>query len=123
MTTTPLPPSLRTTHDALARERRVDTLIRTVCVTAWSITFAVAAGYAALVWTQVAQIRAKVAVGVLSSEAVVAAILPLVMALGVLTLLIAALTTVGVFLRFRGATLHDIQLRLAALEDMITRAP
>jgi len=36
-----------------------------------------------------------------------------------LCLLIAALSTVGVFLRQRTASLAEIQLRLAALEDML----
>jgi hypothetical protein len=46
-------------------------------------------------------------------------------ALGVLALLVASLTTVGVFLRFRTAALGEIQLRLTTLESLLTseRAP
>jgi hypothetical protein len=39
--------------------------------------------------------------------------------LGILSLLIARLSTVSVFLRVRTASLPEIQLRLAALEDML----
>jgi hypothetical protein len=39
--------------------------------------------------------------------------------LGELSLLVAVLATVGVFLRFRTASLAEIQLRLAALEGMV----
>jgi uncharacterized membrane protein len=38
---------------------------------------------------------------------------------GVLGLLVAILSTVGIFLRLRTASLSEIQLRLAALEEMI----
>ena len=37
-----------------------------------------------------------------------------------LSLLVAVLSTVGVFLRFRTASLAEIQLRLAAVEQMLT---
>ena len=43
---------------------------------------------------------------------------PFMSTLLVLSVLVAALSTVGVFLRFRSASLAEIQLRLAALEDM-----
>jgi hypothetical protein len=39
--------------------------------------------------------------------------------LGVLSLLIAVLSTVGIFLRLRTASLTEIQLRLAALEQVL----
>ena len=41
--------------------------------------------------------------------------------LGVLSVLIATLSTVGMFLRQRTASLAEIQLRLAALEELLTR--
>jgi hypothetical protein len=33
--------------------------------------------------------------------------------------LIATVSTIGVFVRMRAASLHEIQLRLAALEDLL----
>lgn len=52
-------------------------------------------------------------------HAVYDAALPLVAVVGVLSLLIATLGTVGIFLRLRTASLSEIQLRLANLEDMV----
>jgi len=46
--------------------------------------------------------------------------MPLIGVLWTLSLLVSALTTVGVFLRLRTASLSEIQLRLAALEEMLT---
>ena len=39
--------------------------------------------------------------------------------LGLVSVLIATLATVAVFLRLRTASLNEIQLRLAALEEML----
>ncbi|HRP06856.1 MAG TPA: hypothetical protein PLL69_00075 [Gemmatimonadales bacterium] len=110
---------IRAAWEAIARERRVDRLIRTLCLAAWAVTLVIAGGYAWLVWTQVAHARQLFAVGAATREEAMAAAIPLVLALGVLALLVAALSTIGVFLRFRGATMQEIQLRLAALERMV----
>jgi len=45
--------------------------------------------------------------------------MPLLIVLGFLSVLIATLSTVGVFLHLRTASLTEIQLRLAALEDLL----
>ena len=47
--------------------------------------------------------------------------LPLITVLGVLSFLVAVLSTVGVFLRFRTASLAEIQTRLAAMEEMLLK--
>ena len=44
---------------------------------------------------------------------------PLLGVVGGISLLVATLSTVGVFLRLRTASLGEIQLRLAALEEML----
>jgi len=58
-------------------------------------------------------------VGALPWATVFAAAMPLVIVLGLLSVLVATLSTIGIFLRLRAASLAEIQLRLAALEDMI----
>ena len=105
--------------DAIARERRLDTLVRTICTAAWVVTLVIAGGYAWIVWQQVAQVRKLVGVGAASDLATLSTATPLIIALGVLALLVATLSTIGVFLRFRGASMQEIQLRLAALEEML----
>jgi hypothetical protein len=111
--------------DAIERERQLDRWLRRICTAAWGITFIVTLGYAWLVGQAVREAMRRQAVGLVTGEAVMAAAMPLVVALGVLALLVACLTTVGVFLRFRTAALGEIQLRLIALESMLTseRAP
>jgi hypothetical protein len=105
--------------NAIERERRLDRMIRRICIAAWATTFVLTAGYAVLVWREVAHALRMREVGAAGSEAVMAAATPLVIALGILAVLVAALSTVGVFLRFRTAALGEIQLRLAALEAML----
>ena len=53
----------------------------------------------------------------------VGAAIPFVTTIGMLSVLIATLSTVAVFLRLRTSSLAEIQLRLAALEDMLTAQP
>jgi hypothetical protein len=84
------------------------------------LTFVLTGCYAALVSQQVFEALRRQQVGAATGESVLAAAMPLVIALGVLALLVATLSTVGMFLRFRTAALGEIQLRLAALEAMLT---
>ncbi len=66
----------------------------------WELTLGALAG--ALPWMSVAGVA-----------------MPFVIALGMLTVLIATVSTIGVFLRMRTASLHEVQLRLAVLEDLL----
>jgi hypothetical protein len=109
------------TWDAIERDKRLDRMIRRVCIAAWVVTLAVTACYAALVGREVAHVMQLRNVGAATDQAVMSAAIPLVIALGVLALLVAALSTVGIFLRFRTAALGEIQLRLALLEDLLGR--
>jgi hypothetical protein len=104
---------------AIEKEKRFDRLVRRACITAWTVTlvllviFGIGSGLAA-----VQMIRLAAAMGgpwpLLLQPA-----LPFLGALGTLCLLVATLTTVGVFLRHRTSSLGEIQLRLAALEEML----
>lgn len=110
--------------DAIDREKRRDRTLRRIAVAGWSVAFlallvvGVQAGMAAL--------RALQAWGssLVSSGEVFAVVLnelmPLVFVAGALSLLIATLATIGVFFRLRTASLAEIQLRLAALEEMLS---
>jgi hypothetical protein len=104
---------------AIEKEKRFDRLVRRACITAWTVTlvllviFGIGSGLAA-----VQMIRLAAAMGgpwpLLLQPA-----LPFLGALWTLCLLVATLTTVGVFLRHRTSSLGEIQLRLAALEEML----
>jgi hypothetical protein len=101
------------------RERRGDRLIKRLCVAAWTATFALALVVAIAVGASVVQMLRIAALGGTTLMGVVGAAMPLIGMLWTLSLLAAALTTVGVFMRQRAASLAEIQLRLAALEDML----
>jgi hypothetical protein len=118
--TTSAAPGGATGWNAIERERRLDRLVRRICVAAWSATFVLTGCYAALVGREVLFELRLQAVGGATTESVLAVATPLVIALGILALLVAALSTVAIFLRFRTAALGEIQLRLAALEAMLT---
>jgi hypothetical protein len=59
--------------------------------------------------------------GVQHINEVISTLMPLVAVIGFVSLLVAVLSTVGVFLRLRTASLSEIQLRLAALEGMLLK--
>ncbi len=106
---------------AIERDRRLDRWIRGICVAGWGLTLLATSGYAVVVGREVMHAIQMRDVGAATDQAVMAAATPLVIALGVLALLVATLATVGVFLRFRTAALGEIQLRLALLEETLSR--
>ena len=107
----------------IAREKRRDKMMRWASVLAWAITLAILAVFSAFVWMQVSQAMSKFEVGLVPIEEIYQILLPFIAVLGAVSLLVAILCTIGVFLRFRSASLTEIQLRLAALEEMLTAAP
>ncbi len=119
-TDTPASPSPWSAIDA---ERRRDRILRRVSIAAWSGTVVVVLFIGVVVGLQVARMLQRVAAGVAEPTAVLLAALPLVVTVGVLALLIAILSTVGIFLRLRTASLQEIQLRLAAIEGIIAARP
>ncbi len=72
------------TWDAIAREKRIDKLVRAVCTAAWAVTFVITAGYAYIVWQQVAFMRDALGVGAVTRQAMLASATPLLLALGAL---------------------------------------
>ena len=105
--------------EAIETEKRRDRLIRRVSVTAWAITLFFVVVLAVMVCAQVVEFAKGAMAGALPWATVFAAAMPLVIVLGLLSVLVATLSTIGIFLRLRTASLAEIQLRLAALEDMI----
>ena len=106
--------------EAIEGERRRDRFLRRVTVTAWTITFVLVAIMAVLVCMQIFEMARAALLGALPWMSVIGLAMPLVIVLGVLSVLVATLSTIGMFLRMRTASLTEIQLRLAALEDMLS---
>ena len=118
---TPTSPAARPDAWALIkRERGRDHLVKRLCVAAWSVTLGIAVVAAAVVGVGVVEMMKAARAGAVPWMTVVGAAMPLIGMLWTLALLVAALSTVGVFLRMRTASLTEIQLRLAALEELIT---
>ena len=114
------------TKDVWARieaEKRRDRMVRRISIIAWTITSVILLVFTVMVGIDVAEKLTLLEVGVISKEAVVSAVMPLVAVLGSVSLLIAVLSTVGVFLCLRTASLSEIQLRLAALEEVLLAGP
>jgi uncharacterized membrane protein len=117
--TTPSSSASAKVWQAIESERRRDRVLRRVSLTAWAATIFFALVLAIIVCVHVAQLARSARVGVVTWTTVVGATVPLVIAFGLLSVLIATLSTIGIFLRLRTASLAEIQLRLAALEDLI----
>ena len=105
--------------DAIENEKKRDQFIRKVCKAAWIVTGVLALFFAILVGIQVVELARGALVGAVPWMAVAGVAMPFVIALGMLSVLIATVTTIGMFVRMRTASLHEIQLRLAALEEML----
>lgn len=100
-------------------EKRRDRFLRRLSAAAWGMTLLVLVGYGILTGLQVWEMfRAQLA-GMVPFATVVGMATPFIIVLGAVCLLVATMATIGVFLRMRTASLNEIQLRLAALEEMI----
>ena len=106
---------------AIDDDRRQERMLKRISFIAWSATFTMALVYAVLgAISTVEMVRAAMSGAVPWFTAFGSAV-PLIVVLGLLSVLIAVLATIGVFARNRQATLHEIQLRLAALEESLPR--
>lgn len=101
------------------QEKRRDRTLRRVSIAAWVATIVIVGAFAVLIALRISYMLKLTAVGMLEKGIVLQAAMPLVVVLGVVSLLIATLATIGVFLRLRTASLAEIQLRLSALEAML----
>lgn len=106
--------------EAIEQERRRDRLIKRVSIAAWSATFVIVLLLVIATAIQVSSMAQFIGGGKLGLMAGFAAAQNTLIMLGALAVLIATLSTVGIFLRLRTTSLHEIQLRLAALEETLT---
>lgn len=113
-------------------EKRLDRKVRRISYVAWIVTLAAVIVYGVRIIVETAlRVHAEALMGgVQNTTEVVGYVLqqltPFILVLGVLALLVAILGTIGMLVRFRTASLADIQARLAAMEGMLTndqRAP
>jgi hypothetical protein len=103
----------------IEREKRRDRLVRSVSVGAWSVTGVAVMIFGVVTGMEVWGMARAATQGVLLWSVVFKSAMPVVAVIGILSLLVATLSTVGIFLRLRTASMSEIQMRLAALEEMI----
>jgi hypothetical protein len=104
--------------DRITEERDRDRRVRRIARVAWIATFIIV--FAWIVMTAF-QIKAMAPVmGGVGALALLGIATPVLFVLLGLSVLIATLSTIGSFLRERRATFEEIQLRLAALEELLT---
>ena len=103
----------------IENERRRDRFIRRTSIIAWSVTFAIVLVIALMVGLQASMFLESAMENEMPWAMVIASTMPLFDVLWKLSLLIATLSTVAIFLRLRTASLAELQLRLAALEEMV----
>src|SRR5688500_14009721 len=105
-------------------EKRRDRSLKRVTVVAWSVTFAIVLIFTVMMGIQAAQVwkmMGSMEAGGPQVMALIGVATPLVTVLGFLSVLIATLATIGMFVRMRTASLNEIQQRLAALEDSLLK--
>jgi hypothetical protein len=105
--------------DQIDRDKRTDRLIRRVIVIAWGVVLLMLLIYASLVLLDVTRSWELAEMGAMASTDAILTVMPLVYAVGAISLVLATLSTIGAFLRSRTATLSEIQLRLAGLESIL----
>ena len=116
---TELSPASERVWSVIEREKRRDKLVRRVSVTAWSVTGGAVLAFGGVTAVEVWRYVQHAMEGAVGWWHVFERTIPFVAVVGVLALLIAVLSTVGIFLRLRTASLSEIQMRLAGLEEMV----
>lgn len=105
-------------EEILEQEKSRDRMTRRISITAWGVTIVTVLLYGMTVFFQTFQylgyFNASRDVGIIFQS-----VTPLLIVIGTVSLLIAVLFTIGVFLRLRTASLKEIQMRLASLEGII----
>ena len=105
------------------KDRRHSRLLLFVIVAAWSVVFLMVLVYGALVFIDVWEAWGIWSRGGAPSSYVIEQLFPLVIVVGIVSILVATLSTIGALVRSRTATLGEIQLRLAALESILRAQP
>lgn len=105
----------------IEKEREAERSLRRVARTAWIVAFVVMGTFVVTTLVQVIEMARAAAVGAVPWSTAMALATPLLTQLGILSVLVATLSTIGMFTRLRAASLAEIQLRLAALEEMLMK--
>ena len=105
--------------EMIDREKKKDLLIKRVSKVGWIGTVVMLLVFLTLTLIDLSRMVELYGKGLVSRESVINTIIPFAIVLGGLCLIIAILSTIGMFLRMRTTSLLEIQQRLASLEQMV----
>jgi uncharacterized membrane protein (DUF485 family) len=105
--------------EMIDREKKKDVLIKRVSKIGWIGTVVMLLFFLTITLIDLSRMVGLYGAGVVSRQSVIDTVVPFAIVLGGLCLIIAILSTIGVFLRMRTASLLEIQQRLASLEQMV----
>lgn len=105
----------------LEDERARDRFMRRVSTFAWVASFIIAFIFLGISITQFFGAVKMTRMTGTPMAMMLGTLTPAILTLGFLFMLVAVVSTIGMFMRMRSASLQEIQLRLAALEESLTR--
>lgn len=104
-------------------EKQKDKNVQRITMIAWGVTILAVIAYAVIIFYRIDFIMENTREGFthnpMHPNSPISLTMPLVTVIGGLALLVAVLSTIGMFLRMRTSGLQEIQMRLAALEELI----
>lgn len=114
----------KTTNDPvwamIEKEKSRDLLIKRISRVAWGSTLLVLSIYLIMTLQEYHKLLGLYRAGVIPYDSLSQTFVPFLIVFGCLSLVVAILTTIGMFLRLRTTSLLEIQQRLANLEHMVT---
>lgn len=104
----------------IEKEKKRDKLVKLISLIAWVVTLVVMVVFLIFTIREMSKTLTLYNMGMVDSQSIIEIVTPPLLVLGGISLVIAILATVGVFLRLRTTSLLEIQQRLANLENMVT---
>lgn len=105
--------------EMIDREKKKDVFVKRVSKIGWTGTVVMLLFFLTITLIDLSRMVGLYGQGVVSRQSVINTVVPFAIVLGGLCLIIAILSTIGVFLRMRTTSLLEIQQRLANLEQMV----
>ncbi len=107
--------------DRIEQDRAQERTLRRIAISAWVVIGVVLLGWIVLTIAQASQFASLLRTpGAAGYSVIAGVVMPLIIVTIGLAVLAGTLSTIGLFLRQRRATFDEIQLRLAALEELLT---
>lgn len=103
----------------IEKEKKRDIIIKRISNVAWGLTLLVLFLFLIFTVVEFLNVYKRYLDGFVQSQQVIDTLTPFMLTFGTITLIVAILTTIGMFLRLRTTNLLEIQQRLTSLEGML----